>query len=58
MSEKLGMKKVVWRDAGRTKVIRGETILDDLFVKVTPIGQDTVWINKECIVVIKGNSDS
>ena len=58
MIEKLGMKKVVWKDAGRTKVVRGETVVEDFFVKITPIGQDTIWINREAIVVIKGSSDS
>jgi hypothetical protein len=52
MSEQLGKKKVVWNDAGRTKVIRGETVIDELFVKVTPVGKNSVWINKEAIVFI------
>jgi len=52
MLEQLGTKKVVWNDAGRTKVIRGETVVDELFVKVTPIGKNTVWIGKEAIVFI------
>ena len=52
MSERLGMKKVVWKDADRTKVARGDTIVEDLFVKVTPQGQDTIWINKDAIVFI------
>jgi len=53
MLEELGTKKVVWNDAGRTKVIRGETVIDELFVKVTPAGQNTVWINKEAIIFIR-----
>lgn len=52
MIEELGMKKVVWVDAGRTKVIHGETEIDGLFVKVTPVGKGTFWINKEAIVFI------
>ena len=52
MLEQLGMKKVVWNDAGRTKVIHGETVIDELFVKVTPTGKNTVWINKTAIVFI------
>ena len=32
MSEVLGMKKVVWQDGNRTKVVRGETVVEDFFV--------------------------
>ncbi len=53
MIEKLGTRKIVWNDAGRTKVVHGETVVDELFVKVTPIGKNTVWINKEAIVFIR-----
>jgi len=52
MTEQLGTKKVVWNDAGRTKVIRGETVVDEHFVKVTPTSQNTVWINKDAVVFI------
>ena len=52
MLEQLGTKKVVWNDAGRTKVIRGETVVDEHFVKVTPTSQNTVWINKDAVVFI------
>jgi hypothetical protein len=52
MLEMLGKKKVVWYDAGRTKVIRGETIVDEHFIKVTPTGQNTIWINKDAVVFI------
>lgn len=52
MKERLGMKKVVWKDANRFKVAKGQTEVEDSFVKVTPTGQDTIWINKEAIVFI------
>jgi len=48
MSEKLGLRKVV----------RGETTVDDFFVKVTPFGKDTIWINREAVVVIREIGDS
>jgi len=58
MSEKLGLRKVVWKDEGKTKVVRGETTVDDFFVKVTPFGKDTIWINREAVVVIREIGDS
>ena len=58
MIEKLGFKKVVWKDEQNTKVIRGDTIIDDLFVIVTPEGQGPCWIKKEAVVFIKDIGES
>ncbi|UCF49261.1 MAG: hypothetical protein JSU91_05810 [Thermoplasmatales archaeon] len=58
MIEKLGLKKVVWKDEQTTKVIRGNTVIDDFFVIVTPEGQGPCWIKKECVIFIKDLGDS
>ena len=58
MTEKLGFKKVLWKDEQKTKVIRGDTIVDDLFVIVTPDGQGPCWIKKEAVVFIKDLGDN
>ena len=58
MTEKLGFKKVVWKDEQKTKVIRGDTVVEDIFVIVTPEGQGPCWIKKEAVVFIKDIGDS
>jgi len=58
MLEKLGFKKVVWKDEQKTKVIRGDTIIDDIFVIVTPEGQGPCWIKKDAVVFIKDLGDN
>jgi len=58
MIKKLGFKKVVWKDEGNTKVIRGDTTVDDLFIIVTPDGQGPCWIKKEAVVFIKDIGES
>jgi len=58
MTVKLGMKKVVWKDEGKTKVIRGDTVVDDFFVIVKPEGQGPCWIKKEAVIFIKDLGDS
>ena len=56
--EKLGFKKVVWKDENTTKVIRGDTVINDLFVIVRPEGQGPCWIKKDAVVFIKDLGDS
>ena len=58
MIEKLGFKKVLWKDEGKTKVIRGDTVVDDIFVIVTPEGGGPCWIRKDAVVFIKDLGDS
>ena len=52
MEEKLGYKKVVYKDGTYTKVIEGSCFSDGNFIRVeTDIGD--VYVHKDAVTVIK-----
>jgi len=52
MQERLGYRKIVYKDGTYTKVVEGECFSEDPFVRVeTNSGE--VFVNKESIIVIK-----
>ncbi len=52
MEEKLGFRKIVYKDGSYTKAISGECFLEEPFIRVeTSHGE--VYVNKDAIIVIK-----
>jgi len=55
MQERLGYRKIVYRDGSYTKVVEGECYSEDPFIRVETSNGD-VYVNKTSIVVIKQNT--
>lgn len=52
MKQKMGYKKIVYRDGRQTKIIKGNCFSDGDFVRVETESGD-IYINKDEIFVIK-----
>ena len=52
MEEKLGYRKVVYKDGTYTKVIEGKCFSDGRFIRVET-DKGNVYLNKDAVMVIK-----
>ena len=52
MQEKLGYRKIVYKDGTYTKIVEGECFSEDPFIRVET-GNGDVYVNKDAIIVIK-----
>ena len=52
MQERLGYRKIVYKDGTYTKIVEGECFSEDPFVRVAT-GNGDVYVNKDAIIVIK-----